>query len=313
MSQYSFKLSLNKSTNKHTTKTRKYKSKNGKRKSPLLVVINLFSPEIMDFWITNHRWFIALNIVLNKRFWIEKLIDAGTHGQVFNGVDTLVKPTRSVAVKIIPEAKMSTRKFNREIQVIRRLNAASHVGFPELIFKGKCKIYNYYVMEKLGSSLKYLRSLTQKFTIQNVLMCALQMVERLRTIHKFNFIHRDMKPANLLFGVKDSFEGTLTKQFTKFEPTLSYIDDNINTLYLIDYGLTKREDRFDEDEIPPEIFEKDMVSLSGTPNYASINLHSAWDLCFKKDDLEGMLYVIIHMCKGKLPWEDCRTDDNYYE
>lgn len=229
-----------------------------------------------------------MDIVLHKRFWINQLIDAGTHGQVFDGFDTKLK--QNIAVKIVPEAKLSISKFNREITVIKKLNEVSDIGFTQLVFKGKWKKYNYYVMSKLGSSLKALRDLTYSFSLENVLMVSLQLLRRIKTLHSINYVHRDIKQANLLFGIGDS----------------------INTLHLIDFGLTKKASRF-SGEIPKEIFEKDLVSLSGTPNYASINLHSGWDLCFKTDDIESMLYLIIHLIKGKLPWEQCRTDDNYYE
>jgi hypothetical protein len=63
---------------------------------------------------------------------------------------------------------------------------------------------------------------------------------------------------------------------------------------------------------PSIIFKKKYVRLSGTPNFASINLHCGWENCFFKDDVEGLLYMLVHMLKGSLPWENLRTDDNYY-
>jgi len=45
------------------------------------------------------------------------------------------------------------------------------------------------------------------------------MLERLEFIHKRSYIHRDIKPENITLGGKSS---------------------NINTLYLIDFGLSKK-------------------------------------------------------------------------
>lgn len=145
-------------------------------------------------------------------------------------------------------------------------------------------------MEKLGNSLRFIRDIINRFTLENVLMIALQMVARLRILHSLNYVHRDIKPANVLFGRNEKFD----------------------VLHLIDFGLTKKVSKIKTHHIPPSIFEKENVALAGTPNYASINLHCGWEECFKKDDIEGLAYMLVHMMKGKLPWENLRTDDNYY-
>lgn len=181
---------------------------------------------------------------------IEKLIDAGTHGQVFDGYD--LETCKCIAVKIVPESKLSSKKFNREIHVIRDLNEVTfNKGFTQLVYKGKCKKYNFYVMDKLGNSLKFMRNLINQYTLENVLMIALQMLDRLEVLHSLNYVHRDIKPANVLFGT----------------------DEKLDVLHVIDFGLTKRVSRFKDAKIPPQIFHRDQVNLSGTPNYASVNLH----------------------------------------
>lgn len=53
---------------------------------------------------------------------------------------------------------------------------------------------------------------------------AIQLVDRLEVLHSCNLIHRDIKPANIVFGVENHNDPSL---------------DDSNTLYLIDYGLTK--------------------------------------------------------------------------
>ena len=163
-------------------------------------------------------------------------------------------------------------------------------GLLSLCTKAKANSYNFYVMDKLGNSLKYMRTIVKRFTLENVLMIAIQMLNRLELLHSLNYVHRDIKPANVLFG----------------------LDEHLDTLHVIDFGLVKRVSAFKDTQIPPHIFYKEYVSLSGTPNYASINLHCGWEECFKKDDVEGLLYMLIHTLKGFLPWETLRTDDNYY-
>lgn len=91
-------------------------------------------------------------------------------------------------------------------------------------------------MDKLGNSLKFMKNLIHRYTLENVLMIALQMVDRLEVLHSLNYVHRDIKPANVLFGTEDKF----------------------NFLHVIDFGLTKRVSRF-RDTIPPQIFYRDYV------------------------------------------------------
>lgn len=131
-------------------------------------------------------------------------------------------------------------------------------------------------MEKLGNSLKWMKKIVNKFTLENILFIAIQMINRLEVIHSLNYVHRDIKPANVLFG----------------------INSNLDVLHAIDFGLIKKVSKFKEAEIPSKIFNRDCVWLSGTPNYASINLHWGWEEWFKKDDIEGLLYMLIHMLKG---------------
>lgn len=197
---------------------------------------------------------MTLEVVLCKRFSIEKLIDAGTHGQVFEGIDLYTK--EEIAIKIIPELNFSFKKFNREVQIIRDLNIASNnYGFPQFVHKAKLKKHNFYVMNKLGNSLKLMKGIINKFTLENVLMISIQILSRLKILHSLGYVHRDVKPANILFGTGEM----------------------IDVLHVIDFGLTKKISKFRDEDVPLFIFERQNVSLSGTPNYASVNLHCGWE------------------------------------
>lgn len=171
-------------------------------------------------------------------------------------------------------------------------------GFPKFIHKGKWNNYNYYIMEMLGNSLKLVKNIISKFTLENILMLSIQLINRLEVIHDYGYVHRDIKPANLMFGNGRMY----------------------NTLYVIDFGLAKRVSGYKHSEIPDCIFEPNNVSLSGTPNYASINLHWGWEECFRKDDIESAMYMLIHLLVGNLysevlgslPWEHIQVDDQFY-
>jgi len=55
------------------------------------------------------------NHTLKKILIVGKQIGAGTHGQVFRGTD--LQFNTPIAVKIVPEMKLSAIKFKREITV----------------------------------------------------------------------------------------------------------------------------------------------------------------------------------------------------
>jgi casein kinase 1 len=106
-------------------------------------------------------------------------------------------------------------------------------------------------------------------------------------MHDLGYIHRDLKPANIMMG----------------------LGKKENTVYLIDFGLTKKMGAI---SIGYQGANQISRKMAGTPIYSSINAHLAnggnffvlykFLECYKKDDLESMMYVLIQLIKGSLPW-----------
>ena len=72
-----------------------------------------------------------------------------------------------------------------------------------------------------------------------------------------------------------------------------------NLLYIIDFGLAKYYcDPDTKIHIPP----RKGKSLTGTARYASIKTHLGFEQS-RRDDIEGMLYVILYFLRGNLPWQ----------
>ena len=104
-------------------------------------------------------------------------------------------------------------------------------------------------MSILGPNLQQLFDFCeQNFTLRTVLIIASQMLQRLEYLHSKNFVHRDMKPENILIG-----QGK--KQ---------------STVYLIDYGLAKR---FLCPKTGNHIPYKENKGIIGTAKYLSLSGH----------------------------------------
>jgi len=144
---------------------------------------------------------------------------------------------------------------------------------------GEAGSYNALVMDLLGPSLESLFSIcSNRFSLKTVLMIADQMLGCIEYVHNNKFLHRDIKPENFLIG----------------------IGMNINRLYLIDFGLSKR---FVDPVSGRHIPYRDNKRLTGTARYSSINTHLGVEQS-RRDDLESIGYLLIYFIKGQLPWQD---------
>ena len=93
----------------------------------------------------------------------------------------------------------------------------------------------------------------------------------MQTLHEKGYIHRDLKPENILMG----------------------LEENANTLYLIDFGLAKKWKLSNGQHIPY----KDGKNLTGTARYASHFTHNGIEQS-RRDDLEGIGYILLYLLMG---------------
>ena len=138
--------------------------------------------------------------------------------------------------------------------------------------------YDVLVMDLLGTNLATLFSeCSNKFSLKTVLMLADQMISRLEYLHNMNILHRDIKPENFVMGMGN----------TK------------NTLYLVDFGLSKT---FRDVKTNQHMCYRDGKTLTGTVRYASVNTHQGIEAT-RRDDLESVGYVLVYFLRGSLPWQ----------
>ena len=113
--------------------------------------------------------------------------------------------------------------------------------------------------------------------MRTILLITLQLLDRLHFLHDKGFIHRDLKPENILVG----------------------LGNKSNTVYIIDYGLSKRYiDPHTGEHVPLRTGK----ALTGTPRFSSVNTHLGFETS-RRDDLESLMYIVIYLARGSLPWQ----------
>lgn len=154
------------------------------------------------------------------------------------------------------------------------------VGIPYIYYFAQEGDYNVLVMDLLGPSLEDLFSLCKRqFSLKTTLMLADQMITRIEFLHLKTFMHRDQKPDNYCIG-----RGRRK-----------------STVYLIDYGLSKRF-MVGGTHIPY----REHKALTGTARYCSINTHLGIEQS-RRDDLESLGYIFVYFLKGSLPWQGIKA------
>ena len=204
-------------------------------------------------------------------------LGGGSFGQIYKGIN--LKTKEEVAIKI--ESKnIETPQLLHESKILKILK--ENEGFPKVYLVTPLDDVLIMVMELLGDNLqKLIKSQKEKkFSLKTTLMLGIQILKRIQTLHENNFIHRDIKPENFTIGLKKMN----------------------NTIYMIDYGLTRKYCDSHKNHIPY----KEGKNLTGTALYASIYTHKGIEQS-RRDDLESLGYMMVYFCKGELPWMDVKA------
>lgn len=109
---------------------------------------------------------------------------------------------------------------------------------------------------------------------------AVEVICILQDFHQFGWVHRDIKPGNLLLGSPGS--------------------KNEDATHVIDLGIARK--FWDEAKNRHMEYEQQLGCGGGTPIFASVHAHLG-RAPSRRDDLESLVYTLIFLLKGYLPWE----------
>lgn len=207
-------------------------------------------------------------------------ISHGTFGQVF--IVHSSKTNERFAAKI-ESLYIQHNTIELESKVLKSLQKSNY--FPQYITSGKNSHFIYYIIELLGPSLAATLTNLQipKFSLSTSLRIAYHMLNAIEFMHNCGYLHRDIKPGNILINEKSQ----------------DY------PVKLIDFGLSRCYiDRKTKKQLKP----RKQCGFRGTLAYASVHAHLNEELS-PRDDLISLFYVITDLLTANLPWRNLNDKD----
>lgn len=203
---------------------------------------------------------------------IIQYIDSGGCGDIYS-----VQDIETNEVFAIKTENLNTKQpvLNTEIYILKRIQGANY--FPKLISIGSYSDFQYFEMELLGPSISKMRRILphKKYTPFSILRLSYEMLVCIEELHKFGFIHRDIKPGNFLIR-----------------------PNRMNPICLIDFGLSSS---YIDQETGRHIIYRENAGFVGTCRYASLNVHYEIEVS-RRDDLISWFYSILEIANGYVPW-----------
>jgi serine/threonine protein kinase len=220
---------------------------------------------------------------------LTRRLGSGSFGEVYKG-EFLDGDLAGKKVALKRDFQRSPLKFRRGFKVPFKYTEIEHEfdmmymlrnkhGFPEVYaanFAGRNK---YYVMELLGRSLQAIRTNggtgTWRFPAHVAVPIAIQMLNRVQTVHNAGYIAYDLHFGNFL------------------------IKEETNTVYMIDLGMAY-----------PYIIDGRHITETQSPIPYKPKMHeytSRQDerdlISSRRDDVERLLFLVVKLMVRRLPWD----------
>jgi serine/threonine-protein kinase len=211
-------------------------------------------------------------------FQILRKLGEGGMGAVYLAKDT--KAGREVALKVLPKEKAKNpsflKRFHREADAATQFN---HVNIAQAYSYGEDKGYQFYVMEFCeGLNLKERLKRDGRLPIEETLQVMIQVARGLKYAHELGFVHRDIKPDNII----------VTPQ---------------GIAKILDLGLSKNLE--DEDQS----FRTLSGVAIGTPHYLSPEQARGEGAIDGRADIYSLGATVYHLLTGDTPFHGTSSFD----
>uniref|UniRef100_A0A8D1UMH2 Serine/threonine-protein kinase VRK2 n=1 Tax=Sus scrofa TaxID=9823 RepID=A0A8D1UMH2_PIG len=232
----------------------------------------------------------VLNDTEGKQWVLGKMIDSGGFGLIYLAFSAsepdkdakhVIKVEYQENGPLFSELKFYQRAAKKDnIKKWIKLKQLDYLGIPLFYGSGitefKGRSYRFMVMERLGINLQKISDQNGTFKKSTVLQLGVRMLDVLEYIHENEYVHGDIKAANLLLGYR-----------------------NPERVYLADYGLSYR---YCPDGNHKQYQENPKKGHNGTIEFTSLDAHKGVALS-RRSDLEILGYCLLRWLCGKLPWE----------
>ncbi|NWX30014.1 VRK2 kinase, partial [Notiomystis cincta] len=225
-------------------------------------------------------------------------IGQGGFGLIYLASPQTQAPVEDDAVHVIKVEYLENGPLFSELKFYQRAAKQEHIrkwmnlkkirclGIPVFWGSGlaeyKGKSYRFMVMERLGQDLQRIfEDCGSRFKKEIVLQLGARMLDTLEYIHENEYVHGDIKAANLLLGYSNPHE-----------------------VYLADYGLSYR---YCPNGNHKQYQENPRKGHNGTIEFTSIDAHKGVAPS-RRGDLEILGYCMLQWLCGKLPWEQNLKD-----
>ncbi|XP_068420444.1 serine/threonine-protein kinase VRK2 [Eschrichtius robustus] len=237
----------------------------------------------------------VLDDMEGKQWVLGKMIGSGGFGLIYiafpiNNPDKDARHVIKVEYQengpLFSELKFYQRVAKKDcIKKWIELKQLDYLGIPQFYGSGitefKGKSYRFMVMERLGIDLQKISDQNGAFKKSTVLQLGIRMLDVLEYIHENEYVHADIKAANLLLGYR-----------------------NPHQVYLADYGLSYR---YCPNGNHKQYQENPRKSHNGTIEFTSLDAHKGVALS-RRGDLEILGYCLLRWLCGRLPWEQNLED-----
>ncbi|CAJ0568103.1 unnamed protein product, partial [Mesorhabditis spiculigera] len=246
-------------------------------------------------FLVNHREKLKPGYIIESqlcKYEVIELLGSGGFGDVYRVKDSSKK---IYAVKTEYHKDSVDRKLLRLKIECEILKLATEVSDPKLkshfvpfYDSGRFNEMRFMVMALVGPSIFDLRKKipSAEFSKDAAWRIAVETLEGIADLHGIGYIHRDIKPANFAIGV----------------------DENRSTIYLLDFGISRKFLTPEGEHKPP----REKTKFVGTVGFASRRCHEGVEQS-RKDDLETWCYMVIDLCDHQnFPWKHLRDKDQVY-